>query len=99
MSRASTIGGSVTLFALALSVCACPETPKEDIEHGRSASPASASAKTSKAEAPATETPAAQANLEEEVGTEADFEEEAQTTLNADDISGELDKLEKEIGQ
>lgn len=45
----------------------------------------------------AANTPAAEA-AETAFGTEADFEEEAETTLNVDDIDGALDAIEKEIG-
>lgn len=34
-----------------------------------------------------------------EIGTEADFEEEAETTLDVEDIDGALDAIEKEIGK
>lgn len=37
-------------------------------------------------------------NAADAIPTEADLEEEAETSLDADDLSGELDRLEKQIG-
>ena len=51
------------------------------------------------AAAGAAATPAGAAAQAEELPTEADFEEEAQKEISKDNVDGELDKLEKEIGQ
>lgn len=90
--------------ALAVAISACDQKPKPE-ETTSAASPAEPVAANDKAGTP-TPDPAAQAATaaaaaadNEDIPTEADFEEEAEQKITAANLEQELTTLEKEIGK
>jgi hypothetical protein len=93
------LGVIVTGAALALVLAGCGGDEKKD---GPSATPsgtAAAQKPTTTAAAAPTPTQQAVAANDDDIPSEADFEEEAEKDITADSVESELDKLEKELAQ
>ena len=88
----------ITSALLCLLAAACGDANQGAPSAGaqKSAAPAATSAA---AKATASAAPTAVAGAEEEIPTEADFEEEAEKEITGDTMVAELEKLEKEIGE
>lgn len=81
--------GWFTALAISLAAIACDDQGKADTSGGGDKSGSSASTAAASDEGAGMK--------EEEIPVPADFEEEAEKEITADNLESELDKLEKEI--